>query len=839
MLNSDLETNVELKLARDYVLFTNKNIFLTGKAGTGKTTFLHELRKHSPKRIAVVAPTGVAAINAGGVTIHSLFQLPFGPYIPEYLLREKGQFSSPNSIQVKKFNKDKINLIKGLDLLVIDEISMVRADMLDGIDEVLRRYKNHVLPFGGVQLLMIGDLNQLSPVVKDDEWKLLKKYYDSAYFFSSHALKKSKPINIELKHIYRQNDEKFIRLLNMIRDNQMDELSIKELNTRYLPDKVNTLNDSIITLTSHNSTAHQINSEKLNLIELKSYVFKAEITDDFPEYSYPTESQLELKVGAQVMFVKNDSSRDKLYYNGKIGTITNIENDVIFVKDPKASSIIEVGKEEWKNIKYSLDNETKEIKEQVIGSFKQYPLKLAWAITIHKSQGLTFDHVMIDAQSAFAHGQVYVALSRCKTFEGVYLKSPIQLNSIKTDSVIVEYNQYIENNIPKEEDLQESKSNFQMSLVKELFDFSSLIAELNKAIKIVNQNAFIMMPSNADELINLRTYIENKLNGISLKFYKQLDELINENKDIEANKSLQERLIKASVYYCDSIKEIKETLKKIKYETDNKSIKNSINESLVETNKLTFIKLKCFEELKNGFESVKYLKTKSNAEIDFTYEELKPTNKVYVPKSVEHAALYIKIKEWRQNLAFEADVEEFMIMPQKTLLHIVETLPTSMSQLAKVKGIGKKKVQQFGEELLFIIKDYCTEYKIEISEEKPEERKKEKKEKLPKISDTKLISFNLFNEGKSIEDIAIERNFHVSTIFGHLSTFVLKGKLELNRIVDEEKIKLIATCVLQHPDKNLTELKQLLSDDIEYNEIRCIKELLSNNIEIEGVTERN
>ena len=675
MLNSDLETNVQLKLARDFVLYTNKNIFLTGKAGTGKTTFLHELRKNSAKRIIVVAPTGVAAINAGGVTIHSFFQLPFGPYIPEHLLREKGQYSPSNTVNVKKFNKDKINLIKGVDLLVIDEISMVRADMLDGIDEVLRRYRNHSLPFGGVQLLMIGDLNQLAPVVKEDEWKLLKEHYDTAYFFSSHALKKSQPVNIELKHIYRQKDDKFIRLLNLIRENKMDEQSIKELNTRYFPEKDLSLNDSIITLTSHNSTANQINTEKLNLIETKSYFFQADITNDFPEYAYPTDKNLELKVGAQVMFVKNDSSREKLYYNGKIGKIINIENNVVFVENPIDKTIIEVGQEEWKNIKYSLDNETKEINEQVIGSFKQFPLKLAWAITIHKSQGLTFDHVMIDAQSAFAHGQVYVALSRCKTFEGIHLKTPIQLQSIKTDSIIANFNQQIETNIPKEEDLNESKANFQLSLLKELFDFSSLISELNKTIKIVNQNAFILMPNNSEELIKIKDFIENKLNQVSLKFYKQMDDLLIENPLIDENNTLQDRLKKASSYYGDSINQIKELLTKVKYETDNKSIKNSINEFLNEINKKCFIKQKCFEELRNGFISLNYLKTKSNAEIDFANLDNKPINKIYVPKSIEHPQLYIKIKEWRQNLEFEADVEEFMIMPQKTLLNIVNTLP--------------------------------------------------------------------------------------------------------------------------------------------------------------------
>ena len=321
--NMTYTSNPQLDLALNYVLYTNKNIFLTGKAGTGKTTFLQRIKQENSKRIVVVAPTGVAAINAGGVTIHSFFQLPFGPFLPD---------SPQNTTQQRRFVREKIRLIQSMDLLVIDEISMVRADLLDGIDDVLRRYRNHFQPFGGVQLLMIGDLHQLPPVVKDEEWNLLRPHYETAYFFGSQALQKTDPVAIELKHIYRQSDTFFIDLLNKVRNNNIDAQVLDALNSRYVENFQPKDGEAYITLSSHNATAQEINNEKLALIKSKSYIYKAKIEGDFPAYSYPTDETIELKIGAQVMFVKNDISRDKLYYNGKIGKIIKIADNEIIVK---------------------------------------------------------------------------------------------------------------------------------------------------------------------------------------------------------------------------------------------------------------------------------------------------------------------------------------------------------------------------------------------------------------------------------------------------------------------------------------------------------------------------
>ena len=426
-----MEINQDLKLAQDFVQYTNRSIFLTGKAGTGKTTFLKDLKLKSPKRMIVVAPTGVAAINAGGVTIHSFFQLPFHPFIPAFYLpgNNSAVRTGDNDPPGYKMSREKVNIIKSLDLLIIDEISMVRADTLDAIDSALRRYKNRYLPFGGVQLLMIGDLQQLAPVVKDEDKEILGNYYDSYFFFGSRALASTDYVTIELKHIFRQSDQVFIDLLNKIRGNDVDQDVLNQLNLRYIPDFDPDSGGGYITLTTHNHQAQTLNDSKLEKLPGKIHSFKATVKDEFPELSFPNAMELTLKAGAQVMFVKNDLSGDKLFFNGKIGKVISFEDDIIVVKCPDDESSIRVERVEWQNVKFSINEETKEIEETVIGTFTQYPLKLAWAITIHKSQGLTFDRAVIDACDAFAHGQVYVALSRCRTLDGLVLSSRINRRS--------------------------------------------------------------------------------------------------------------------------------------------------------------------------------------------------------------------------------------------------------------------------------------------------------------------------------------------------------------------------------------------------------------------------
>ena len=459
-----MEKNSELRHAWDFVEHTGISIFLTGKAGTGKTTFLRTLKEKSSKRSIIVAPTGVAAINAGGMTIHSFFQLPLSPFVPEANFKNRFDYS-----------KEKRKIIRTLDLLIIDEISMVRSDVLDAIDSVLRRFREHEKPFGGVQLLMIGDLQQLTPVVTPEDEVILQRYYDTSYFFGSKALRSISYVTIELTHVYRQQDEEFITLLNNIREGQVSETDLKKLNERFNPNFEPEVGSDYIRLTTHNKMAESYNEVQLHNLPSKACTFIAEADGNFPEYNYPADFKLTLKRGAQVMFIRNDNNGR--YYNGRIGHVTHIDNEKILVLCPGDDKEIEVQQETWENTKYSLNEKTKQIEAEVQGTFKQYPLRLAWAITIHKSQGLTFEHAIIDAQSSFAAGQVYVALSRCKTLEGLILASPISSSAIINDNQVMNYISHQTEEAEKSiAALPTLKAEYYRQLLLELFSFTDLKA---------------------------------------------------------------------------------------------------------------------------------------------------------------------------------------------------------------------------------------------------------------------------------------------------------------------------------------------------------------------------
>ena len=428
MTNNSFETNNEMLTAWDFVENTGRSIFLTGKAGTGKTTFLKTVFEGSRKRPIVVAPTGVAAINAGGVTIHSFFQLPFSPYVPGAKMESKFDFS-----------REKRKLLASIDLLIIDEISMVRADLLDAIDAVLRRFRDHSLPFGGVQLLMIGDLAQLTPVVTPEDERMLKPYYDTPYFFGSKALQQIDYVTIQLDHVYRQQDASFVDLLNQVREGHPSEAALASLNTRCKPAFIPRPEEQYIRLTTHNNLANFYNESELQKLPGRSYSYRAEIKGTFPDYSYPTAESLMLKEGAQVMFVKNDPSTEHRYYNGRIGRVVEASDDKLSVYCEGDGEAIEVEPLEWENTRYTLNEKTREIEAEVQGTFRQLPLRLAWAITIHKSQGLTFDRAIIDANQSFAPGQVYVALSRCRTLEGLVLATPLESRAIINDERVDSY----------------------------------------------------------------------------------------------------------------------------------------------------------------------------------------------------------------------------------------------------------------------------------------------------------------------------------------------------------------------------------------------------------------
>ncbi len=459
-----MQQNNELRLAWDFVEHTGTSIFLTGKAGTGKTTFLKAVKEHSSKRMIVVAPTGVAAVNANGVTIHSFFQLPLTPYVPGTTIRDRYDF-----------RKEKRRIIRTLDMLVIDEISMVRSDLLDAIDFVLRRYRDHTKPFGGVQLLMIGDLQQLTPVVTPKDEQILGTHYDTPYFFGSKALQQISYVTIQLTHVFRQQDDTFISILNHIRDGHPSAEDIAMLNTRHKPLFIPKAEDGYIRLTTHNRLADSYNENALLKLPGQRFTFDAEVSGEFPENNYPVEAQLVLKEGAQVMFVKNDASGAHRYYNGRIGHVVKISSDGIEVKCPGDDNSIKVERDAWENTKYVINEQTKTIDSEVLGTFKQYPLRLAWAITIHKSQGLTFDRAIIDAAQSFAPGQVYVALSRCKSLEGLVLASAIRPANIINDQRVTDYishqQQATEQSVEALPDLKEEYYRYQLL---DMFNFSGI-----------------------------------------------------------------------------------------------------------------------------------------------------------------------------------------------------------------------------------------------------------------------------------------------------------------------------------------------------------------------------
>ncbi|MDP4184228.1 MAG: HRDC domain-containing protein [Bacteroidota bacterium] len=699
-----MESNPELKLAYDFVQYTNRNIFLTGKAGTGKTTFLHKLKAQSLKRMVVVAPTGVAAINAGGVTIHSFFQMPFGPIIPSQSTERKEL--SEHSASVHKMNKTKINIIKSLDLLVIDEISMVRADLLDGIDTVLRKYKNKYKPFGGVQLLMIGDLQQLAPVVKEEEWQILKQYYDTVFFFSSKALQQSPPVNIELKHIYRQNDKTFIQILNEIRENNLSPSSIQQLNKRYIPNFSPKDEEGYITLTTHNAIAHGINNERLQKVKGKTHSFTAEVIGQFPEYSYPTEFKLSLKKGAQVMFVKNDSTPEKRFFNGKIGIVSAIDDQFISVKCKGESEPIIVEKAIWQNINYSINEETKEIEETVIGSFDQYPLRLAWAITVHKSQGLTFEKAIIDVQAAFAHGQIYVALSRCKSMEGLVLSSDISTKGIICDQQVKTFTRELEKNPPDEQIFKESLIAYQLSLLNELFDYKSIHYSLGRCLKIIQENMNSIQGNISSVLSDIQNNCTSELIEVSNKFSHQIQQHLTIENNIEANILLQERIKKACIYFQKNLTDnIQTPLDQCSFVTDNKAIQKSVNEILTKIREKLSIKVTCMTSCSDGFIIKDYIAVRAKAVLQKANTKTrKATDYADIP--LEHPELFRNLREWREKTAHESNVPIFYVASQKVLIQISELLPRTDKELLAVKGMGQKKLKQYGKEILSIVLDY-------------------------------------------------------------------------------------------------------------------------------------
>lgn len=813
--------NEMFKLAANLVNETNRSIFLTGKAGTGKTTFLKYIRENCVKQIAVTAPTGVAAINAGGATIHSFFQLPLSPFIPEGRGMLNNTAVNKNSLLGRmRLNSEKRKVLQQLELLIIDEISMVRCDTLDAIDVVLKHFRNrNNEPFGGVQILFIGDMFQLPPIMPDEEWKLISNFYKSVYFFDSYVMQQFPPAYIEFNKIYRQSDSSFIEVLNEVRHNNLSEHGLNVLNDRYDPWFELSSNDGYIFLTTHNFQSDRTNITELEKLKSGSHIFKAEVEGEFNEKAYPADEQLELKVGAQVMFIKNDREKIKRYFNGKIGVITKIEKDKIFVHCKNDIDEIEVEKETWENIRYTVDKQTQQLEEEVIGKFKQFPLRLAWAITIHKSQGLTFDKAVIDAGRAFAPGQVYVALSRCTSLKGIVLKSQVTASGLQTDARILQFSAQNNSEAQLQLELHQSKKIYQQDLLLALFDFVTITKQFTELKTTVKDNAAAFNKELLPWMINA----ENKtdaLQTVAEKFKAQLQKLFTDELT-ENNNPVQQRLAAASNYFIQQIEELISFIKQSPASTDSKQHAKTYNDLLKEVFVLLIEKKYLLQCCTQKFSVHQYHQLKKSFVVpSFTLNAYATVSDV--KKDSPHPILHKKLRDLRNRICEQKNLPVYLVASSATIDEMAEYLPQNLDELVKINGFGSAKAKQYGHSFLKLITEYCDEHHLSssINNKQP---KKEKKEKpaTPK-EDTKTITYNLHKEGNSIGDIARLRNLSVSTIESHLAHYIQRGIISVNELVKSEKIILIEPQLDDEASVSITSIKQKLGDAVSFGEIRMV-----------------
>lgn len=806
-----IQKTPEFELAETIISETNRHLFLTGKAGTGKTTFLKHIRETSSKRMVVVAPTGVAAINAGGMTIHSFFQINFGPYLP-------GQ----KALELQKIRKEKIGIIRTLDLLVIDEISMVRADLLDAINDVLQRIRRNTKPFGGVQLLMIGDTQQLTPVVKDDEWAILSSTYENPYFFSSTVLKKTEYACVELKTIFRQEDQHFINLLNHIRENTANQQIIDELNSHFRPNFQPKDDEGYIQLTTHNFSAQRINSQRLAALHGKEKTYTAMISGSFPENNYPTDFELHLKEGAQVMFIKNDSSPEKKFYNGKIGWVKSLSDDTIIITDKTEE--ITVSREVWENVRYTINQENNEITTEIDGSFSQFPLKTAWAITIHKSQGLTFEKAIIDAKDSFSHGQVYVALSRCKTLEGMVLSSPLSLTSIKHDIRVESFNTQAENLIPDKNQLSLLKKDYQLEILNELFSFNEIANDISLFQRILIEYLSKDYPKLIEEIDLFKGNFEREVISIAKKFQTQLKTLM-----AEQQSALDERVRKAGLYFSEKCEQlilpILESCSNV--ESDNKETSKRLADRLSQTKSDVTVKFSALATCENGFNINAYFKAKNNAEIDSLYNTKKRTEKKKaqsVSDDIQHIELFNQLRQWRKEKADEQKMPAYTVLSQSALINISNLLPNNDKELLLISGIGEKTAEKYGRDILQIVDACIIQYdyeKTDFSSIQPQKREKSKMNTEKGKVSTFEITLQLLNEGLSIDQIVERRGLAKSTIEGHVLKLIQANRLPIETFTTQERLNVLKDYIHTHPDlKEITTMYNDLKEEYSYNEIR-------------------
>ncbi len=825
-----VEINPGFEQVLNFVNQTNRLVFLTGKAGTGKTTLLKYIRKNTFKQMAVVAPTGVAAINAGGATIHSFFQFPFGPFLIK--LKESGEPDAAKNTAVLKYTSQRLAIFRNLELLIIDEVSMVRADLLDQIDVTLRqtRKKWH-LPFGGVQVLFIGDMYQLPPVVQSEEWQLLADIYPSPFFFESKVLRQNQPVFIELEKIYRQSNQEFIDLLNKVRNNTLQKSDIEVLNAHYKSNISDHEYNTNITLTTHNRKADEINTRNLNKLKTKAFSYISSNEGQFSEKNFPAEEKLVLKEGARVMFLKNNT--EKNYYNGKIGVVSFLSEDKIKVIGDEDRREIEVGRETWTNVSYKLNKTSGHLDEEILGTFTQYPLRLAWAITIHKSQGLTFDKLIIDAAESFSAGQVYVALSRCKSLEGLTLSSKINSSALISETAIVRFSNARQN--PGEIALAftGARQDYVKTLVLGLFDFSELaqLREEFMATSAIFKSR--LSEQGKDWLNNLGFRIEN-IKEVTDRFRNQLLTLFQVETNLETNQVLQERIQKASAYFVTELKGILNEFKDHPVTTESKEAADHLTPLLQQTFEEIFRKYTFIQSTESGFYLTEFVKQKltlqlPNVKIN-TYASAK---NVRLASHVKHPDLYRSLLVLRDEICEEEHKPIYMVASNKTLEELVEYLPTDAEELMQIKGFGEAKVAAYGDRFLREINDYRIEHDLQstISEMPPATSKKKKasknkknanEEKLPKLS-TKEQSYTMFEQGLSPAEIAKQRHITQGTVESHLLPYVAEGNIHINRLVDLEKQSTILRVIDEAGSKaGLLALKSRLPEQISYSDIKFV-----------------
>jgi PIF1-like helicase/Helix-turn-helix domain/HRDC domain/Helicase len=811
---SSIERNEVFDLAYRFVTETSENIFLTGKAGTGKTTFLKYLKENCTKNIVVAAPTGVAAINAGGVTLHSLFQLPFHPFLPTKNNKEE-------LLAKIRFNKQRQQLLRKVELLVIDEISMVRCDTMDAIDTILKSVRRkYDLPFGGVQLLCIGDLYQLPPVAQRHEWSVLEEYYPSTFFFDSRVIKEQMPLLIELEKIYRQKEDSFVSLLNKVRNNDMHAEDFEKLHLRYNPSFRPPMEEKYITLTSHNNQADQINHRELQKILGTSHQYDAIIEDDFPENNYPADGTLILKVGAQVMFLKNDVIL-KRYFNGKIGVVKSLDKGQIVVECDGVK--IHVSQETWENSRYVLDKNDGKLRQQTLGTFTQFPLRLAWAITIHKSQGLTFEKVMIDAGAAFSSGQVYVALSRCTNLDGIVLLSKIPPAAIYSNDNVVKGHDSLKHKGSLAERFEGARQIFTWQLLNEIFSFNEVVNYAGLLITKIFQHKEKLNSAGMEWMQELKNNLTRD-QEIGIKFQRTIAQLMKENPVIENNELLQKRIVDAANHFEPKFFLYRQSIQNHPIITEHRETANDINEYLNEFIMALNQAIYFLEYCKEPFSIPAFLQHKLKyAQAKFNLS-IYAKGKKQADGDVQNIDLYDALKQWRDTICDKTNMPIYMVANRATLQEIATYLPLNKKHLLQISGFGKAKVDKYGEEVISIVEEFCSNNNLQTNVDALGDKpKKEIKEKgMGAITDTKALSLKMFREGKSITEISTERNLSIATVEGHVAWFVGNGDLNINNIMSLEKQSLIKEASNTIGSSSIKAIKDKLPIDISYGEIRLV-----------------